>query len=247
MEEEEEESDDYYDYDDDDDPSSVHFPPIVGADDVAHFFSTYDLDGLHWALSNVYRRRGARHRRRHHGKRRGGRELPAAIVSRGGGNAYTSEYKLRHDLGQAHYLANILDSTDESHRVGVLPGCCRARLRGRARGGAAARRADVDGRAVRVHERGLRRGDRGRVQCCALLDDVRRDRSGVEGTGQSARRGIGLGRRAGRGTCPRRAAGRDGRLRGRCGRGACGAPEIRRRSGELRRGGRGRAARGRRE
>ena len=102
--------------DDDDD----FFPPLIEPDDIAHFFSTYDLDGLHWALTNVFHRRSARipqelpaSTNRTTRKWRQRRELPHAIISRGGGNVYTSEYKLRHDLAQARYLMNVLADTDQ--------------------------------------------------------------------------------------------------------------------------------------
>lgn len=93
------------DLDDDDDD---FFPPLIEPDDVAHFFSTYDLDGLHWALTNIFQRRSARisHLNRNSERRR--EQLPSEISSRGGGNTYTSEYKLRHDLEQARYLAKVL-------------------------------------------------------------------------------------------------------------------------------------------
>jgi hypothetical protein len=97
------------DLDDDDDD---FFPPLIEPGDVAHFFSTYDLDGLHWALTNVFKRRSARiishPNNRNSSERRRREVLPSEISSRGGGNAYTSEYKLRHDLEQARYLAKVL-------------------------------------------------------------------------------------------------------------------------------------------
>jgi hypothetical protein len=40
------------------------------------------------------------------------KELPQELVSRGGGQTYTSEYKLKHDLAQAKYLADYLVDVD---------------------------------------------------------------------------------------------------------------------------------------
>ena len=124
-------SDEGDDDSDDDSDDADFFPPLIDADDVAHFFSTYDLDGLHWALTNVYSRRSARHppphppdsssssgtiltagRRRRRRRRTAVEPLPPELISRGGGNAYTTEYKLRHDLGQAGYLADVLAASD---------------------------------------------------------------------------------------------------------------------------------------
>jgi hypothetical protein len=104
------------DLDDDDDD---FFPPLIEPDDVAHFFSTYDLDGLHWALTNVFQRRSARIS--HNSERRRREVLPSEISSRGGGNAYTSEYKLRHDLEQARYLSKVLVSVADEISIDAPP------------------------------------------------------------------------------------------------------------------------------
>jgi hypothetical protein len=86
----------------------VDFPPIIDSDDIAYFFSNRDLDGLHWALQNVFRR----------SSRNPDRELavplPDRVVSRGGGVAYTSAYKLQHDLEQAVYLGEHLGDEEEA-------------------------------------------------------------------------------------------------------------------------------------
>ena len=109
------------DLDNDDDDDDDFFPPLIEPDDVAHFFSTYDLDGLHWALTNVFQRRSARIPQNRNSERRRG-QLPSEITSRGGGNAYTSEYKLRHDLEQARYLAKVLvPVADETTTDAPLP------------------------------------------------------------------------------------------------------------------------------
>jgi hypothetical protein len=79
-------------------------PPIVDSSDISYFFADYDLDGLHWALSSVFAR-SARNPNM-------SKELPQELVARGGGITYTSEYKLKHDLEQAHYLVKYLKSKD---------------------------------------------------------------------------------------------------------------------------------------
>ncbi|KAL3807195.1 hypothetical protein ACHAXA_008907 [Cyclostephanos tholiformis] len=104
-------------YDDD------FFPLIIDASNVEH--------GLHRALSNVYRRSGQYdddddgdddddHHHHHLPDEKfslmggsGRRELHESIVSRGGGgDTYTTEYKLKHDLDQARYLSKILVRSD---------------------------------------------------------------------------------------------------------------------------------------
>lgn len=82
------------------------FPPLIEADDISYFFSTYDLDGLHWALTNIFER-SARNPNASNKK-----ELPPPLVARGGGDTYTSEYKLKHDLEQAKYLVTELEYDD---------------------------------------------------------------------------------------------------------------------------------------
>ena len=89
-----------------DDEGDDFFPDLIASDDIAYFFSSYDLDGLHWALTNVFAR-SARNL-----TRTGGPPLPPSVVARGGGDFYTTEYKLRHDLAQARYLAAELARSD---------------------------------------------------------------------------------------------------------------------------------------
>ena len=81
------------------------FPPIAEPSDISYFFADYDLDGLHWALSNIFER-SARNPAVLE------KELPQELVSRGGGQTYTSAYKLKHDLAQAKYLADYLVDVD---------------------------------------------------------------------------------------------------------------------------------------
>jgi len=67
----------------------VYFPELIEADDISYFFSdSYDLDGLHWGLSNIFER-SARNLS-------SDKKVPQTLVARGGGNSYTSEYKLKH-------------------------------------------------------------------------------------------------------------------------------------------------------
>ncbi|KAL7543289.1 hypothetical protein ACHAXR_012607 [Thalassiosira sp. AJA248-18] len=82
------------------------FPPLIESDDISFFFSTYDLDGLHWGLTNIFQR-SARNPNLSERK-----ELPQPLVARGGGDTYTTEYKLKHDLEQARYLAKQLQHSD---------------------------------------------------------------------------------------------------------------------------------------
>jgi len=81
----------------------IDFPPLMDSDDVSYFSSAYDIDGLYWALTNIF----SRSSRMPDGymDRSGIRNpLPEILVSRGGGSTYTTEYKLKNDLEQAEYL-----------------------------------------------------------------------------------------------------------------------------------------------
>jgi len=84
------------------------FPPLIESDDITYFFSTYDLDGLHWALSNIFHRSA----RNPNNLSKRSKELPQPLVARGGGDTYTTEYKLKHDLEQAKYLVEQLRQSD---------------------------------------------------------------------------------------------------------------------------------------
>ena len=90
----------------------VEFPQKLDSDDISYFASTYDMDGLHWALSNVFQRsiRNPNSNQVVH------RELPPSIVARGGGSTYTSAYKLKVDIEQAQYLSeHLATNTDDSN------------------------------------------------------------------------------------------------------------------------------------
>ena len=84
----------------------VDFPPLIESDDVAFFFSTYDLGNLHWALNNIF------HRSDRNPNAPNKIELPQTLVARGGGTHYTTEYKLKHDIAQAKYLVQELKDSD---------------------------------------------------------------------------------------------------------------------------------------
>jgi hypothetical protein len=88
------------------------FPPLIDSDDISYFFSTYDLDGLHWALTNIFERSS-----RNLDVSNKERPLPNILVARGGGDTYTSEYKLRHDLMQLEYLVGVLSETKQDEEA----------------------------------------------------------------------------------------------------------------------------------
>jgi hypothetical protein len=89
------------------DCDNEYLPPTVEPDDIAYFFENGNLDGLHWSLVNVFQR----------SSRNPDIDKPytiSQVVARGGGSDYTTEYKLRHDLEQARYLAETLDDKDKA-------------------------------------------------------------------------------------------------------------------------------------
>ena len=87
--------------------ANVEFPSLIDSDDLAYYFERDDLDGLHWALSNVFRRS-----QRNPNPSEILNNLPQQIISRGGGSTYTTEYKLAMDLEQAEYLAQHLENKE---------------------------------------------------------------------------------------------------------------------------------------
>ena len=74
-------------------------PPLLDSDDIAFFFERNELDELHGFLQQVFERSA---RNPLNGNPQ---NLPQTLVSRGGGDTYTTQYKLECDLEQAHYLA----------------------------------------------------------------------------------------------------------------------------------------------
>ena len=77
---------------------------MIDADDIAYFFNQYDLEGLHWALSNVFQRS-----ERNPNPDFIVNKLPEQIIARGGGSTYTTAYKIKQDMEQAQYLADHLE------------------------------------------------------------------------------------------------------------------------------------------
>ena len=98
--------------------NDINFPPQLDADDIRYYSENHDIDGLHWALTNVFRRSS-----RNPNAREIVYELPASIVSKGGGSTYTTKYKLAMDLEQAEYLAENLEDTEKAEyfRTKVIP------------------------------------------------------------------------------------------------------------------------------
>lgn len=86
------------------------FPPLADSSDISYFFADYDLDGLHWALTNIFAR-SARN------PSVLSKELPQQLVARGGGASYTSEYKMKHDIAQAKHLVEYFKSSNEPERA----------------------------------------------------------------------------------------------------------------------------------
>jgi len=84
----------------------IDFPPKLDSDDISYFSTNYDIDRLHWALSNVFTRsiRNPNEDQIVH------QNLPQSIVARGGGSTYTSAYKLKVDIEQAQYLSEHLST-----------------------------------------------------------------------------------------------------------------------------------------
>jgi hypothetical protein len=87
----------------------VDFPPMLDSDDISFFFENRDLDGLEWALKNVFKRS-----ERNPDLQAVVHPLPEQLISRGGGLTYTTAYKMRHDLEQAEYLADNLQDDNEA-------------------------------------------------------------------------------------------------------------------------------------
>jgi hypothetical protein len=85
------------------------FPSLIESDDISYFFEKDDLDGLHWALTNIFR-----NSERNPNAGEILHKLPEKIISRGGGSTYTTEYKLQMDLEQAEYLAKQLKDKERS-------------------------------------------------------------------------------------------------------------------------------------
>ena len=81
----------------------IDFPPMIDSDDISYFFESGDMDGLHWALTNIFYRS-----ERNPNEKAIKHKLPNQLIARGGGSTYTSQYKVLHDLEQAEFLAKHL-------------------------------------------------------------------------------------------------------------------------------------------
>lgn len=87
----------------------IDFPPLIDSDDISYFFEAGDMDGLHWALTNIFYRS-----ERNPDAKAIKHELPNQLIARGGGSTYTSQYKVLHDLEQAEFLAKYLAEKSKS-------------------------------------------------------------------------------------------------------------------------------------
>mmetsp|Transcript_17277 Transcript_17277/g.49494 ORF Transcript_17277/g.49494 Transcript_17277/m.49494 type:complete len:441 (-) Transcript_17277:96-1418(-) len=96
----------------------IDFPPMLDSDDIRYYAETHDVEGLHWALSSVFRRSS-----RNTNAQEIVYDLPAAIVSKGGGSTYSTKYKLEMDVEQAKYLVeNLKDEAKVAYlRDVVIP------------------------------------------------------------------------------------------------------------------------------
>ena len=89
--------------------TTIDFPPKLDSDDISYFFSNNDIDGLHWALSNVFQRSV----RNPNEDEIVFHNVHSSIVARGGGSTYTSAYKMKVDIEQIEYLLKQLDHPKE--------------------------------------------------------------------------------------------------------------------------------------
>ncbi|KAL3939717.1 MAG: hypothetical protein SGBAC_005609 [Bacillariaceae sp.] len=89
----------------------IDFPSLIDSDDISYFFESEDLDGLHWALTNIFYRS-----ERNPNEEAIKHKLPNQLIARGGGSTYTSQYKVLHDLEQSEYLAKHLLLTEQSKK-----------------------------------------------------------------------------------------------------------------------------------
>jgi hypothetical protein len=87
---------------------SFEFPELLDSSDIEYFSKSFDVEGLFWALEHTFLqsnrntdKSGVKYS-----------ALPNQLVARGGGDTYTAEYKLKMDLEQAQYLADLLKVSD---------------------------------------------------------------------------------------------------------------------------------------
>ena len=137
----------------------IDFPPLLDSDDIRYYSETHDIDGLHWALSNVFQRSS-----RNPNADEIVYDLPPALVSKGGGNTYSSDYKLKMDIEQAEYLIENLDDKEKVAylRDVVIPTYTRVLDRvppldqlGRTGGLYAFRQADFDDGIAKVYNKAI--------------------------------------------------------------------------------------------
>jgi hypothetical protein len=84
------------------------FPELLDSSDIEYFSRSFDIEGLFWALENTF----LQSNRNTDKSRVKYTSLPKQLVARGGGDTYTAEYKLKMDLEQAQYLAELLQASD---------------------------------------------------------------------------------------------------------------------------------------
>eukprot|EP00977_Amphora_coffeiformis_P028814 scaffold37247_cov191-Amphora_coffeaeformis.AAC.7 len=103
----------------DKDEGGGELPPMLDSDDVQYFFEQGDMDQFHGILATVFQQSS----RNPFDEMIVHNVLPEILVARGGGQAYTTEYKVKHDIEQAEYLAQVLEDKEEadSFRDVVVP------------------------------------------------------------------------------------------------------------------------------
>ncbi len=87
--------------------SNDDLPPLLDSDDIAYFFEQHKLEELHDFLQQVFEK-SARNPLIPRPQ-----NLPQTLVSRGGGDTYTTQYKLECDLEQAQHLAKHAETQQE--------------------------------------------------------------------------------------------------------------------------------------
>ena len=94
---------------------------MIDSDDISYFSSTYDIEGLHWALSSIFTRS-----ERNPNVSQIKHKLQQSTIAKGGGSTYTTEYKLKMDLEQAEYIISdeskyASKEIKEYFRLNVIP------------------------------------------------------------------------------------------------------------------------------
>jgi len=95
----------------------IDLPTLLDHDDVAYFFERRDLKSLKFFLDRVFEQS-----QRNPDPLQPVNPLPELLAARGGGNSYTTAYKVQHDLEQAEYLADtLIDEEADFFRNVVAP------------------------------------------------------------------------------------------------------------------------------